>query len=98
VLLLLLERTFSSFSEEKISCFVVGAEEEEWRQKVRLQSHCLANLLCSRICFLQSRESQDVLLLYTWFLSNPPPPRSLSLSLSLSLSIPSPLLMLGFVL
>jgi len=27
--LLLLQRTFSSFSEEKISCFVVGAEEEE---------------------------------------------------------------------
>jgi hypothetical protein len=29
LLLLLLQRTFSSFSEEKISCFVVGAEEEE---------------------------------------------------------------------
>jgi hypothetical protein len=56
---------------------VVGAEEEEWRQKVRLQSHCLAKLLCSRICFLQSRESQDVLLLHTWFFS--PPALSLSL-------------------
>jgi hypothetical protein len=29
LLLLLLQRTFSSFSEDKISCFVVGAEEEE---------------------------------------------------------------------
>jgi hypothetical protein len=29
LLLLLLQRTLSSFSEEKISCFVVGAEEEE---------------------------------------------------------------------